>query len=340
MSEKMNRRNFLKKTLAASATAPLILSFEEKALLAAKSNYSKSPEKKTASMKIPTGKIKNVEITRLIVGGNLTSGFAHSRDLIYVSSLLRHYFTDDKIFETWQLCEENGINTAILRLDNQVIRLINKYWHEVGGNIQWLAQVKIKEDDLFSDISRAIDNGAIGAYIHGGVADKFITQGKIDLIAKAVEYIKDNGVIAGVAGHLLQVPMTCEKEGLDVDFYMKTLNSGNYWTAGPRLIEDENWVPDPEKEIVPEYNPRTHDNIWATTPQQTIAFMKKVKKPWIAYKVLGAGAIHPKEGFDYAFRNGADFICVGMFDFQVQEDVAIAQKVLSSDLKRKRPWCA
>lgn len=92
--------------------------------------------------------------------------------------------------------------------------------------------------------------------------------------------------------------------------------------------------------VEPEFLPRTHDNIWSVTPQQTVKFMQKVKKPWIAYKVLGAGAIHPNKGFKYAFENGTDFLCVGMFDFQVKQDVAIAQSVLAGQLQRKRPWQA
>jgi len=58
---------------------------------------------------MPMGRIGNLKISRMLCGGNLTSGFAHSRDLIYVSSLLRNYFTDEKIFETWEICEECGI---------------------------------------------------------------------------------------------------------------------------------------------------------------------------------------------------------------------------------------
>jgi hypothetical protein len=66
--------------------------------------------------------------------------------------------------------------------------------------------------------------------------------------------------------------------------------------------------------------------------------MKKVDRPWIAYKVLAAGAIHPKDGFKFAYENGADFICAGMLDFQVREDVIIARDILQSNLNRQRPW--
>ena len=68
--------------------------------------------------------------------------------------------------------------------------------------------------------------------------------------------------------------------------------------------------------------------------------MKILKKPWIGFKILAAGAIHPDEGFRYAFEAGADFICVGMYDFQLVEDVNLAHDILSGDVPRKRPWRA
>jgi hypothetical protein len=319
MSDKLDRRDFLKKSLAGSAAGAMALSLEEQALLA---QTSQKKREKSASAgatgDLPMGKLGNLNVTRLIVGGNLTSGFAHSRDLIYVSGLLRQYFTDAKVFETWELCEECGINTAILRLDDHVIGLLTRYWNERGGKLQWIAQVPIKPGDM-TDLKRAVDHGAVGAFIHGGVSERFLADGQVDLLAKAVQYIKEQGIVAGIAGHKVEVPIACEKAGVNPDFYMKTLHSVQYWSADRQ----------PE-----------HDNVWCVTPEKTVEFMQTVTKPWIAYKVMAAGAIHPREGFKYAYENGADFICAGMFDFQVREDTILARNILSSNPTRQRPWRA
>jgi len=324
MSHNLDRRNFLKKSFMGTAAITSALSLEEQALLAA----MKKPNKpQTGSINgLPAGRIGKVKISRIICGGNLIGGYAHSRDLTYVSSLLKHYFTDEKIIETLEICEENGINTIITGSGSA--ELLKKYREERGGQIQWIAQCMAQTDDLTGDVKKAIDAGAAGAFLIGNIGDLWIRNERTDLVGKVVDFIKDNGIIAGVGGHNLETPMACEKAGLNTDFYMKTHHSTNYWSKRQ---------PDQHKDVIDNYDT---DNYWDKYPEKTVEFMKTMEKPWIAYKVLAAGAIHPRDGFKYAFENGADFLCVGMFDFQVIEDALIAKDILSGQINRERAWRA
>ena len=167
METKSNRRGFLKTTLAASAGAALVHSYEEQALVAhaAESNAAKIVPI-GAEAKMPMAKFGDISISRLICGGNLVSGYAHSRDLIYVSTLLREYFTDEKIIETLLLCEEHGVNTVMLKLDDDTLRVLHKYWQEAKGTIQWIAQI-VDPNTLEEDVRKVAGEGGIGVFTTG-----------------------------------------------------------------------------------------------------------------------------------------------------------------------------
>ncbi len=323
-----NRRSFLKKSAAVAVGAPLITSLEEYAL-AAKEEQPATPLPAPGSKAtLPTGTIGKVKIGRLICGGNLISGYAHSRDLIYVSQLLKTYFTEEKIMETWAQCEAHGINTMIFNPgDRQAVATYRKY-RARGGKIQFLAQVSPPKDDVVPTIKEAVDSGAVGVLLVGNNGDAWTRDGSLDVVGRFITAVKAQGVIAGVAGHELRTVQAVEKAGFNPDFYMKTLHSTKYWSTRR---------PDQMKEVIDNYGV---DNYWCNDPDATIRYFAELKRPWIAYKVLAAGALHPRVGFKHAFDNGADFAVVGMFDFQVAEDVAVANQVIKAAETRDRSWMA
>ena len=69
-------------------------------------------------------------------------------------------------------------------------------------------------------------------------------------------------------------------------------------------------------------------------PPKAVEFIQSMKKPCIAYKILGAGRLDATMAFDYALRNikPGDVINVGMNradnDNIVEEDVAIVERML------------
>jgi hypothetical protein len=135
--------------------------------------------------------------------------------------------------------------------------------------------------------------------------EELVKAGRTDDIGRVVAGMKRTGLLAGIGAHALETVKACVAAGLDPDFYMFTVNAVNYCSSNPDEIA---------------------------------AFMKAIRKPWIGFKVLGAGRAKPAAGFLHAFQKGADFICVGMFDWQVRDDAALVRDLLSKKVERDRPW--
>jgi len=344
MHDKTDRRCFLARgVLGAAGMGAAASSIEEQTLLAAVQNGTAQPAAaKSAQPKtdippgsLPCGKIRNIPLSRLFIGGNLIGGWAHSRDLMYASKLFTSYNTEAKVFETLELCQACGINT--IQLDPACWGAITKYNQTHATKIQTMVCIPLTEDKakMSESIKRQVDLGATFVYSHGGVTDSFMMNGgKIEVIAQMVELIKAQGVPAGVGGHSLNMPMACERHQVNPDFYVKTFHMDRYWSATPKARRKEyDWMRGDASD-----HDANYDNMWCNNPEETAAFMQTVEKPWVAFKVMAAGAITPRMAFPYAYRHGADFVIAGMFDFQVETDVKIAIESLQKTGSRKRPW--
>jgi uncharacterized membrane protein YphA (DoxX/SURF4 family) len=283
---------------------------------------------------LPKGKIGDQEISRLVAGGNLIGGWAHARDLRYASSLFKAYNTEKKIYETLMIAEQTGINAINIGFITSPV--LTKYKKATGSNMKVITQVgpDMKKGDYFVEIDQAMEYGADIIQIQGGHCDHLARDNRYDVIQKMLERIKNNGYLAGLGAHTVDTLIDCEEKGIIPDYWMKTMHHDNYWSAHPR----ENRYPyevDTQKHLD---HDRFHDNLFCLFPDRTIEFVENSTIPVMGFKVLAAGAIEPKDGFNWAFKNGADFICVGMFDFQVVDDVNITIDVLNNLEGRSRSW--
>lgn len=294
---------------------------------------------------LPKGKIGQHEISRLVAGGNLIGGWSHARDLIYTDTLFKAYNTEQKVYETLMLAEKAGINTINLGFPSNP--LLAKYKKMTGSKIKVITQVapnlNWKELDkvgsqtnkklYFENIDKAIDFGVDIIQIQGNWCDWLVRDNKIEVIHEMMEHIRQQGITAGLAAHSVESLIACADQGIIPDYYMKTMHHDQYWSAHPREnrvtfeVDGTNYL---------DHN-KFHNNMFCLFPERTVEFVSKATVPVMGFKVLAAGAIEPKDGFQCAFDNGADFICVGMFDFQIVNNVNIAIDCIKST-NRTREW--
>ena len=325
MSAEINRRNFIRGSLALSAGGALASGLG-KGQATADEKPAAPQAAATPEEKLPLGKLGKLQVSRMLLGGNLLTCYTHARDLRFVYKLIKLYNTDEKIRETLELAEQHGINALAINISPGTMKVFERH-RKQGGKMQYIIHptAKITPDlgDYETELRQLADFGIQATYVWGCWGDQLLAEGKVGLIAKAVEAAKKHNLLSGVGAHDLRVVEECEKNKIPVDFYVKTFHHHNYGSA-PRPDQ----VKGPTCEV-PGY--------WCQNPDAVIEVMKKVEKPWIAFKVMAAGTIRPQDAFKYAFENGADHILVGMFDFEVAEDVKIARNALA-ELKRTRPW--
>jgi hypothetical protein len=305
----------------------------------------KDPETIAKQKLMPVGKIGDVPMGRLICGSNLIGTNMHERDLAYVRDLSSRYAVKERIWMAMKKCQERGINTFNLKANNFRQFDLPTYQAEYGAKIQWIADV-IAGTDLarFEPVLlEHLKYQPSAVYLWGGSTDQWYFNKQERNIVRAYEIMRRhcNGgkIPVGICAHRIEPIAWIEKEGLKPDFYHLTLHHDKYWSAHPKENREPLEMFDPKYRKSIDHT-RYCDNLYCADADKVIEVMQNVKVPFIAFKVMAAGAIAPQDGISYAFKNGADFVCIGMFDWQVDADAEIVIKAVTEAKDRKRPWCA
>lgn len=269
-------------------------------------------------MQLPQIDFCGRRVSRIAVGGNPFSGIGHQDSAL--DQAMKNYYTVGRIKETLFQCEELGINTAFMRADAHIIRMLREYWNE-GGKIQWFAQHAPEHRNMLDNIKSAKGGGATGIYIQGGVTDSLQEAGKLEDLREALALLRTLGVVSGLAGHQPKTHRDVQALGLDYDFHMVCF----YNLTGRRGKVD---VADPDSERY-----RADDRKLAAN------LLRDLKKPCVAYKIMAAGRSDPREAIPYAVRHlkPTDIVCLGFFPKhrpdEIRDDIALFCEALDKQGK-------
>lgn len=259
-------------------------------------------------------KIKDVKVSRFILGSNPFSGFSHQGSDVDLQ--MKRHFTTAQIKVVLRDAETLGVNTVLGRVDHHVLRVLLEYWDE-GGHLQWFAQTCPEVGNHDACVSRAASGGAKACHIHGGVMDNLLAQGHLDEIPAVVESIRKHGMLAGIAGHNPKVFEWAEKH-LDVDYYMCSYyNSAHRDQKAEHVSGITEWFLEEDR-------------------QTMTALIQKLSRPVIHYKIMAAGRNNPADAFAFAARQmrPADAVCVGIFPARkpgmLKKDVGLLAEALAA----------
>ena len=253
---------------------------------------------------LPTMKIGDLEVTRLIVGSNPFTGKSHLDAA--ADADMKDYFSDEQAFAMLRRCEEAGINAVQSRGSMPVMGLIARY-RAAGGKLLWLAQSGKNLATFDEELDEMMKYSPSAVCIHGELADDLYLTGKLELLGGLLEKIRQKNVPAGICAHFPEVLAYAEENGLAPDYYMASL----YNLTNPDRSHDVN---------------PTGERFEDSDIPKMYEVIRKLSAPTFALKILGAGRRcgsqeQVRAAFTEAFTSmkQGDGVLVGMFDKYIDQ---------------------
>ena len=285
---------------------------------------------------LPTVDFLGHTVTRMIVGDNPQTGHSYIVERIPGEEMTAFY-TPEKILETLFVIQDAGYNT-IMPLSTPTNLEILKKFRKLGGKLHIVFQPYAREP-LAENLPKMLELEPIGIYHQGTTTDYLLETGDEKTFFANLDLLRNSGVKFGIGTHRPSNVLRSEAENWGVDFYTFCMYNGRRGREG-----------EPSAFITG----KTKAGLVFISSDRFEAYkvVKKVQKPFIAYKIFAGGQVfnnHTPDEYPavaeqfiretYDNIKPGDVTCVGVFQRdtdQARGNAEIVRRVLKEKQEKEK----
>ena len=268
-----------------------------------RAEHTPSAKATSAAPLLPTIRLGEHSITRLIVGSNPISGYSYMGPIL--DRHMQEYFTPERIVEFLWACEREGINAHQFSRPEQMGDVFRKL-RARGSKMKFICLHDGGPERI--SVEKVVqETQPIAIVHHGGVTDRLFRKGKSREVHDFVKRVQDAGVLAGVSAHNPDCIKQIADEGWQVDLFMTCFY---YLTRTPEEL----------KKMPPVVTVQIGYSFFASDPLAMTKVVRQVDQPCLGFKILAAGRMcdrdyKVKAAFKFAFEHlkPTDGVIVGMY---------------------------
>jgi hypothetical protein len=286
-------------------------------LAATRECLATTPALAAAPDDLPHVTIAGVTIPRMIVGCNPIGGWSHMCRNMTLA--MTDYFTLDRTVSFLQDCEHAGLNLWLTYWDDKPRKALKKLWAEGSQMRTYFLGTLEADGSVAKDL---LEYKPIWYVHHGNVTDTLFRAGKQQQIHDFLKKVHDVlGIPAGISAHNPDCIKYAEDHGWEADLYQCCMY----------------YVTRPHEEIRAKLGAAPlGESFLDSDRDHMLDVIRQVKKPCLAFKILGAGRLcdtddSVEEAFQYALSRikKTDAIIVGMwpkFKDEISQNVELLRR--------------
>jgi hypothetical protein len=250
---------------------------------------------------VPHITIAGQRIPRMIIGCNPLGGWSHQIRNMTVAMM--DYFNLENTTQFLRNCEQAGLTVFLSPFAEKPLKAVKTLWAEGSKmRVYFLGELG-PNGEISKDI---LEYKPLFYVHHGNVTDSLFRAGKQERVHDFVKKVHDElGIASGVSAHNPDCIKYIEDKGWEVDLYQTCFY----------------YVTRPKEEIRAKLGGAMLGEPFLDTDRESMAkVIQQVKKPCLAFKILGAGWLcDSDEAVEDAFRYAlskikkTDGLIVGMW---------------------------